>query len=371
MQKKLIALAIAGLASTAAFAQSNVTIYGVVDASVDVTNAGDSSTLGEGVHTTKISSNQSRIGFKGSEDLGDGLKAVFQLETAFNTDGTTASNLNSRNTFVGLASDNWGRVILGRYDTPYKTSTRAWDLFGDHLGDNRNLMGGAALTTAGLAGVNAIIPFDNRASNTVRYDSPNWGGFNLAVAYVDNAEAVAYSAPKSSEWSVSGSYAITSEWSAIAAYEKHFNVGLPALTTPTTEEKAWKVGASFKTGPFQASAIYEKTDDDFATSLGHKAWTVSGGYSVTTSDLIKLAYTKAGKLEGPFVGDTGAKQWAVGYDHTMSKRTKLYAEYVKLKNESGVGYGLTGAGLNTTGGSTVVSADSDPSAFSFGVRHAF
>jgi predicted porin len=364
MQKKLIALAIAGLASTAAFAQSNVTIYGVVDASVDVTNAGDSPTQ-TGVHTTKISSNQSRIGFKGSEDLGDGLKAVFQLETAFNEDGTTATNLNSRNTFVGLAGDNWGRVILGRYDTPYKTSTRAWDLFGDHLGDNRNLMGGANGT--------AIIPFDNRASNTVRYDSPNWGGFNLAVAYVDNAEGVIVSAPKSTEWSVSGSYAITSEWSAIAAYEKHFNVVAPA--TGPLDEKAWKVGASFKTGPFQASAIYEKTDDDFgAASLGHKAWTVSGGYNVTANDLIKLAYTKAGKVEGSvFAGDTSAKQWAVGYDHTLSKRTKLYAEYVKLKNESGVAYGLTGAGANTTGNNTptVLAADSDPSAFSFGIRHAF
>jgi predicted porin len=368
MQKKLIALAIAGLASTAAFAQSNVTIYGVVDASVDVTNAGDSSTLGQGVHTTKISSNQSRIGFKGTEDLGDGLKAVFQLETAFNTDGTpqTTSNtngnyLNSRNTFVGLASDNWGRVILGRYDTPYKTSTRAWDLFGDHLGDNRNLMGGA--------NGSSTIAFDNRASNTVRYDSPNWSGFNLAVAYVDNAEGVVVSAPKSTEWSVSGSYDITSEWAVIAAYEKHFNVVAPA--TGPLDEKAWKVGASFKTGPFQASAIYEKTDDDFVTSLGHKAWTVSGGYSITASDLIKLAYTKAGKLEGPFAGDTGAKQWAIGYDHTMSKRTKLYAEYVKLKNESGVGYGLTGAGGNTTGSVTALAADSDPSAFSFGVRHSF
>jgi predicted porin len=361
MQKKLIALAIAGLASTAAFAQSNVTIYGVVDASVDVTNSGDSSTAGSGVHTTKISSNQSRIGFKGTEDLGDGLKAVFQLETAFNTDGTTATNLNSRNTFVGLASDNWGRVILGRYDTPYKTSTRNWDLFGDHLADNRNLMGGANGTST--------IAFDNRASNTVRYDSPNWSGFNLAVAYVDNAETVVVSAPKSTEWSVSGSYAITSELSAIAAYEKHFNVAAPA--TGPLDEKAWKVGASFKTGPFQASAIYEKTDDDFAISLGHKAWTVSGGYNVTASDLIKLAYTKAGKLEGPFAGDTGAKQWALGYDHTMSKRTKLYAEYVKLKNESGIGYGLTGAGANTTGGVTALAADSDPSAFSFGVRHSF
>jgi predicted porin len=363
MQKKLIALAIAGLASSAAFAQSNVTIYGVVDASVDVTNAGDSATQ-TGVHTTKISSNTSRIGFKGSEDLGDGLKAVFQLETAFNADGTSATNLNSRNTFVGLAGDNWGRVILGRYDTPYKTSTRAWDLFADHLGDNRNLMGGANGAAA--------IPFDNRASNTVRYDSPNWGGFNLAVAYVDNAETVVTSAPKGSAWSASGSYTINSDWSLIAAYEKHNN-----LTSFTTlDEKAWKVGGSFKTGPFQASAIYEKTDDDFgAASLGHKAWTVSGGYSVTASDLIKLAYTKAGKLDGSvFASDTSAKQWAVGYDHTLSKRTKLYAEYVKLKNESGIGYGLTGAtgtGGNTTGATAALGVDADPSAFSFGVRHAF
>ena len=102
MQKKLIALAIAGLGFTgAAFAQTNVTLYGVVDASVDITDSGDASgatTSSSGQRTTKISSNVSRIGFKGTEDLGDGLKAIFQLETAFNADGTVFANNNSRNT---------------------------------------------------------------------------------------------------------------------------------------------------------------------------------------------------------------------------------------------------------------------------------
>ena len=146
MQKKLIALAIAGaFVAPAAFAESgNVTIYGIMDASYDITDNGNSTTA-QGEKTNKVSSNSSRLGFKGSEDLGNGLSAVWQLETGINVDGTTASNLNSRNTFVGLSGKTWGTVILGKHDTPYKISTRSLDMFGDGLADNRNIMGAGPL----------------------------------------------------------------------------------------------------------------------------------------------------------------------------------------------------------------------------------
>lgn len=381
MQKKLIALAIAGLGFTgAAFAQSNVTIYGVVDASVDFTNVGDGP-AGSGERATKISSNSSRIGFKGSEDLGDGLKAVFQLETAFNADGDnsaataatpahTAANLNSRNTFVGLASDSWGRVILGIYDTPYKTSTRSWDVFADHLADNRNLMGG-------VAGKTSAYQFDGRPLNTIRYDN-KWNDFSLAAAYVAGAESTTVSATKGSAWSLSGAFDFTSEFSGIVAYEKHTigSVGTGTLVPVAgvtavagNDEKAWKVGLGYKSGPIRAGLVYEKTSDDFATSLGHKAWTVDGGYTFAGNNEFKLAYTKANDLDG--VGSSGAKQWAVGLDHILSKRTKVYAEYVKLSNDAKASYGLTGAGGNNTAGVTAAAVDADPSAWQFGMRHSF
>lgn len=387
MQKKLIALAVAGLASTAAFAQSNVTIYGVVDASIDVTDNGDTSAGNSGVRTNKIDSNASRLGFKGSEDLGDGLKAVFQLETAFGADGTavTAAGLNSRNTFVGLADDSWGRVILGQYDTPYKTSTRNWDLFADHLADNRNLMGVG------------YIQFDGRPANTIRYDSPDWNGFNLAAAYVAGAETTTLSnQTKGNAWSLSGAYNFTSAFTGIVAYERHAfgtagtgtlgAVGAPAfipggpVAAANDDEKAWKLGVGYKDGPIRANFYYEKTDFNLAAGdTSRKAWTIDGGYTFAGNNEFKLAYTKANEFDG--TNSTGAKQWAAGVDHILSKRTKLYAEYVKLSNDSNAAYSLNGAGASTTGGFAVArvggvptpdtGAGADPSAWQFGIKHSF
>jgi len=383
MQKKLIALAIAGLVSTAAFAQSNVTIYGVVDASVDATDNGDTAAGVSGTRTGKISSNSSRIGFKGTEDLGDGVKAVFQIETGIDADGTGSDTGNSsRNTYVGLATDSWGQVLLGRYDTPYKTATRSWDLFADHLADNRNLMG------VGLLG------FDIRAANTMRYDSANFNGLKLAAAMIMGAESATLdSQDKGRAWSLSGSYDFTSAWTAVVAYQKNDfgatgtgTVAAPAATpaflaavgpipiAANDSEKAWKLGLGYKEGPIRANFVYEKTDLDIASgSSDRKAWTLGGGYTFGANE-IKLAYTKADEFDG--ASSTGAKQWAIGIDHLLSKRTKLYAEYVKLSNEDSAAYGLTGAG--STGSVAVArtgdlagGAGADPSAFQFGVKHSF
>lgn len=370
MQKKLIALAIAGLASTAAFAQSNVTIYGVVDASIDITDSGDT-TGATGDRTTKISSNSSRLGFKGTEDLGNGLKAVFQIETGIDADGTggTADNA-SRNTYIGLAADGWGQMIVGRYDTPYKTATSGWNLFGDHLADYRNLMG------------RGVINFDGRAPNTLRYDLTT-NGFSLAAAYVAGAEGTTLDTDtKGKGLSVSGSYTFNA-FTGVLAYEKHDfgTIGTNTMGTingtiggnavvlaANDSEKAWKAGLGYKEGPIRASLVYEKVDFDLAAGNSErKAWTVGGGYTFAGNNEVKLAYTKADELDG--VPSSGAKQWAIGVDHVMSKRTKVYAEYVKLSNESGAAYGLTGAG--STGSTAALGADSDPSAFQFGVKHSF
>ncbi|MFY9327320.1 MAG: porin [Georgfuchsia sp.] len=363
MQMKLIALAIAGLASTAALAESNVTIYGIMDASIDLTDTGDSATT-SGQQVTKISSNQSRIGYKGSEDLGDGLSAIFQIETAINADGGTTSSLNSRNTFVGLTDKTWGRFIMGQHDSPYKTNRI--DYFGDHLGDHRNLMG---LGTAS---------FDSRPSNTIRYDSPDMAGLKIALEWAAAAEGATTSgASKAAFFAGSGIYTITDEWDVRAAYQRHKYSTATGSTflaasgiTDGQAQRAWKLGTKYKSGPFSVGFEYEDISDDFAAAATkeHKAWTLGGSYKVGNNDF-KLAYTVRDDIKG--VADSGAKQIAVGVDHIMSKRTKLYAEYVKLTNDSAADFSLTGAGGNTTGGTKPLAAGGDPSAWQFGMKHVF
>lgn len=375
MQKKLIALAIAGLGlSGAAFAQSNVTVYGIVDVSYDITDNGDPTAGASGIRTSKISSNSSRLGFKGSEDLGGGLKAVFQIESAINSDSGAAAGttLAGRNTFVGLAGG-FGTVQLGHFDTPYKTATRALDPFGDYLGDNRNLMG------------KGTIGFDGRPDNIIAYISPTFGGgFTVTAAYVAGAEAaVTGGQDKGSAWSFNGTYS-TGPWYATVAHERHsFGTAATGSIVSTAGaadkvERASKLGVGYKDAVWTLGFVYESVSDDFPAvatagaaalpaSWEHKAWTLAGTYTAG-ANVFKAAYTHAGDRAD--VSDTGAKQWAIGVDRILSKRTKLFAQYVKLSNEDKSSfYSLTGAG--STGSVTAKGAGADPSAWTFGMRHTF
>jgi predicted porin len=127
MQKKLIALAIAGL-SGAAFAQSNVTIYGVADATFDIINVsgGSAALSGNTPNFTRVSTNGSRLGFKGTENLGNGLSALFQFESNANFDSGGALGT-SRDSFVGLSGD-FGKVILGNLSTPTRAFSALLDV---------------------------------------------------------------------------------------------------------------------------------------------------------------------------------------------------------------------------------------------------
>lgn len=372
MNKKLIALAIAAaLAPAAAMADSgNVTIYGVLDASIDMTENGNPTVGASGIRANKVSSNNSRLGFKGTEDVGNGLSAIWQIETTAAIDGgTAATTLGSRNTFLGLSSATMGTAILGRHDTPYKLATRGLDYFTDGLADNRNIMGGGAVSAGSVAS------FDGRQSDVVAYISPTMGGFNAAVAYVAGSEgAITSGQQKGNAWSAMGMYN-NGPIIASLAYEQHkfgdvstgdLNAPIPG-TIAGQKEKAWKLGAGYTFGPLAVNGVFEKISDDFAASNDHKDYTLAAKYALGSNDL-KLAYTHAGDKDGQ--SDTGAKQWALGVDHNMSKRTKVYVQYVRLNNDANATYGLNGAAAT---GSVMEAgrAGADPSALSLGMRHSF
>ncbi|MHB1291711.1 MAG: porin [Sulfuricella sp.] len=376
MNKKLLALAVAAaLAPAAAMADSgNVTIYGVMDASVDITNNGDGTAVAgvgptlNGTRAYKVSSNNSLIGFKGNEDLGNGTSAVWQLESTIGSDGT-AYAINTRNTFLGLSNKTMGALTLGRQDSPYKVSTRGLDYFTDGLADNRNLMGG------GTTGTGSATTFDNRWGDSVVYNSPNMSGFKAAAAIAAVAEnATLGSQTKGKAWSLAGMYD-NGPLTAGLAYERHSygdvaaagvnHPGFGSATYTGKTENAWKLGVGYSFGPLMVNGVYEKTSDNFATSKGHKAYTLGAKYKIGSNDL-KLAYIKAGDLAG--TPNSSAKQWALGVDHHMSKRTKVFAQYVKLSNDTAAKYGLTGANAS---GNVFANYDADPSALQIGMRHSF
>ena len=376
MQKKIIALAIAAAISAPAFADtSNVTVYGKADLSYDSIKTGTATNGTAGTTSNRVSSNTTLIGLKGSEDLGDGLSAIWQVESLIlvgNTAGvaattTAASNaqIGNRNTFLGLSSASAGTVVMGRHDTPYKISTRAYDVFGDGIADSRALTGG---------GVAAAASFDGRQDQVVAYISPKLGGVaTLAVGYVnlaplDNVATLA----KNSAVSVAGMFDIGSGFGAALAYEAH-DFGAAGVTA-ATKEKATKIGASYTMDAINVNFAYEKTSDNLtaltaANKNGHSDYYLSGKYSLTANDAIKLAYTKANTING--LTGTDAKQVTIGYDHVLSKRTSVYALYTKLSNGTAASYVL-GSGTSSVGGATTIAgAGASPSALAFGMKHTF
>jgi predicted porin len=380
MQKKIIALAIAAAVSAPAFADSNVTVYGVANVSYDMTKTG-STAAATYFSSNKVSSNTSRLGFKGNEDLGDGLSAVWQIESLIQIDGQTAAGntLANRNTFAGLSSASAGTVLMGRHDTPYNISNRKYDLFADGLADNRSIMGGGtALTTVGAS-------FDGRQPNVLAYISPAMSGFTGAVAYVAGAEGQTLAAQtKGSAWSLAGLYG-NGPISANIAYEVH-NIGnAPGTLGPvagvvgSVKESAWSISGGYKVEQFEINGIYEKTSDNFGGQaalgagalaagsdvLGHRAYYLSGKYNFG-SNAVKLAYADAGSLA--MGGNTGATQVTVGFDHSLSKRTTVYALYTQLSNDTAGAYLLS---PNGTGAPAVGGAGAKPTAFSFGMKHTF
>lgn len=359
MKKTLIALAVAGVvAAPAAFAAtSNVDIYGVMSYSVDRANTDDSTVDDTDLVTGR--DNVSRIGFKGSEDLGGGLSAIWQVESQLTTG---AGVLASRNTFVGLKSASMGTLILGQHDTPYKISTGKLDPFADTVGDYNAIIGRSSTLSAGNL-------LDVRANQTVAYITPTFSGFHAALAYVQVKNIEAAATDDVSAWSMMGMYE-NGPLFATAAYEKHSNT-LGASTVDTLS--SWKVGAGFSFGNAKIGAVYENSnggDTNAATAGGEPndrtAYYLSGQYNMGAIAL-KAAYGRAGDSNAAVGSDDGAKFYALGADYSLSKRTTVYGVYTKLNNDgtavAGGGYDLTPYASAATG--------NDPSAFSVGVKHTF
>lgn len=370
MQKKLIALAIASVFSAPAFADNaNFTFYGTADVSLDSVNTGNGTTTANGatavtgVTKQVVSSNVSKFGFKGSEDLGDGLAAIWQIEQQINIDDAAKNTFASRNTFAGLKSESLGTVLFGIHDTPYKISTRKLDVFGDNIADNRALLG---IKPNGSSSQS----FELRPTNVLAYISPAFGGVTAALARVNLNEGRTNNTQlTSSALSLAVMYDVAPFYASVA-HEKH---NLDSVVGAGKSESANRVGFGFSQEAFSVGLVYEKTTDNFgaggADSVGHKAYYVGGKYNIGMS-AVKLAYGKAGVLGtgATQIADSGASQFSVGYDHGLSKRTKLYVLYTKISNGKGINYGFS---QNSGAASTSSGYGTSPSAISLGLKHTF
>src|SRR5476649_578685 len=342
MKKSLVALALFGAFAGAAQAQSSVQIYGTVDAGV-------AKATGTTAQVTKRDNN--KLGFKGAEDLGGGLKAIFQLEIRFEPDTGTIENtsgVNSRPFFqgqsrVGLQGD-FGTVRLGRGLTAFQeTSTyfEPWSGMPTPVGFQTDLqVAGYTSDPLSPAGNSR-----NRFSNAVFYNSPVIEGFqfNATVASKEANTGPAFPFTPPSATNPSGNYAVaansqaaTNPYSVSATYTNPLFALMGAYERNALQAKLWSIGGSINptdSGLKLMASYQHQNDNSFKIiNTSTKAWLVGANYDVGPGKI------RAGYGQKTPDGVTKTKQASLGYDYNLSKRTYLYADISNKKTVSSANY---------------------------------
>ncbi|MGV3653777.1 MAG: porin [Noviherbaspirillum sp.] len=343
MKKSILAFTIAAISAGPALAQTNVTIYGVADAGISYADSGapgDSGVLG-------VSSGQqsgSRLGFRGSEDLGGGLSAIFTLENGFSIDNGAlgqGGRLFGRQAFVGLNSKSAGALKFGRQYNPIRGALESVDPFAFGLAGNIS---------------NVFDPHGERADNTVNYSTPNFGGFSGQVAY-SLGEAVG-STSLGRQWGLSAAYANGPLRVVAAHHDRNLTTGTPVVADGDT--RSTMLGGAYDLKMVKLHAAFAWNKGDAATGASSiDSRDMMAGVSVPLGAGTVLASYM--RKDNKLADDADANVWALGYTYSLSKRTNLYASYAKVKNDRLARVGLGGS----------AAAGNDPSLFNVGIRHRF
>ena len=383
MKKTLMVAALSGLFATAAQAQSSVTLYGLIDAGLTYTNNQN------GSHNFKMTSgavNGSRWGLRGAEDLGGGLKAIFVLENGFNIgNGQLGQNSREfgRQAFVGLSSNQYGAVTLGRQ----------YDSMVDYVAP-------LALTGTQYGGTQFAHPFDNdnldnsfRVNNSVKYTSVDYAGFKFGGQYGFSNEADGFADNR--QYSVGASYNY-GPLNIAAGYMQLNNSVTPAGAINNTSgavagdntfvaglQRTFGAGLNYAFGPATVGFVFTQTKLEDASGISGAAVGNGGGTLQLTDNYARFnnyelngryALTPALSLSGAYTYTDarldGAKpsfhQFSLQTAYSLSKRTDVYlqGEYVHAIDlgDSGIGAPINGVGMSST--PNQVSA-------TVGIRHRF
>ena len=307
MKKSLIALAVLA-ASGVAFAQSSVTLYGVADAGIGKIEAGgnDGSDKTEFISGSTMNNGTSRLGVRGVEDLGGGLKAGFQFETGLDLDNgaqaDTAFWARQANVWLG---GNWGTFKLGRQFTPSYLTTATYELTGTA---NYSALG----NTYNYAGIGL------RANSAFAYVTPNFGGFSAALAYVTKTDLGADKAA----------------WDLGLMYKNGpIGVGVSANKFSTSKTN-YQVGGKYSFGNFAVAASYTQASNAAKAVRRGAGLGVSGTFGAFTATLDLTRDTK-----NEWTGDKYTNG-VVELKYALSKRTFVYGAFLRYDDTNNYGIGI-------------------------------
>ena len=342
MKKSLIALAVLA-ASGAAMAQSSVTLYGVLDTGLTYSK-GEESVYG----MTHVGGNvNSRLGFRGVEDLGNGLKATFNLEAGMGVDdGTdyfTGNGMAFRRTStVGLAG-NFGEVRLGRMLTSSYLAVSRYDAFGDT---------GIGASLAWNIPQTGYAP---RTENAISYTSPNFSGFKIGAEYGFGEKQKA----RDSRYFGMGATYDNGPLSLGLGYDRLNSNTMDGLLA-ASDLKTVHLGGAYNFGVAKLLAFYKQSKVSNAPKF--KTFGLGVSAPVGAAGEVRASYNNY-KISD----DNGkANQLSLGYVHNLSKRTALYGTYAYIKNKDGLAFQLNGA----MAGAGLKDGEKQHG-LQLGVRHAF
>ncbi|WP_321907740.1 porin [Paraburkholderia sp. J11-2] len=391
MKKKLaIAAAVAATFASASYAQSSVTLYGIVDAGLtyttNVAKMNPDGTVSGNRNFALTSGNlsASRWGLRGVEDLGGGLKTIFTLESGFNiANGQQNGGLFNRQAYVGLTQDQYGTVTFGRqfdsmidYVSPL-TAVGTWGgNYTAHLIDNDDLNGTFSL------------------NNSIKYTSPNFSGFQFGGLYAFSNQAGgfavnrAYSAGMSYAYQglrlgaaytqingvdANGGGAVQGSPMAYTLNQASLNGPIGAIGA-NERQRNWGAGASYTYGPMVGGVVFtqSRVNDSLGNSLRFNNIEANARYNLTPALGIGAMYTYT-NANGSVLDANGSNsahwhQFALQADYSLSKRTDVYLE----------GVGMWGAGQNAVGitqvgfqGNDNFSSSKNQGIITTGIRHRF
>lgn len=311
----------------------------------------------------RVSNYRSVLGFRGQEDLGDGLYAIFQIEGAVSLDTGTGSIAN-RDTRVGLRGV-LGTAFAGNWTLPYTLATQSFDPFYPTTAGYMAVIGNGSAPSSD--NVMDRSSFDRRQQNVFQYWTPAFGPFDAKFAYSFGESVVAATGAKPSLGSASITYSLH-DLTITAAAEVH-----RYYQTARTTDKAGKLGAAYQLGSVRLSGLIERIEYQTANGdLTRNAAYISAVYktgSLSVLGGLSRARSGSGSATGT-VGffrsgpGTGASQLTAGAEYAFSKRTTAYSFYSRINNDSAGRYDFA---IN----SLAVAPGQSPSVFSVGLRHSF
>ena len=347
LRKHFAGFAVTALAAAIpAVAMADVSIYGRAHVSVDYLDDGAD------YSETNLSSNASRLGFKGDHEINSNLTAFFQIEQEINFGTDSDNTLNTRDTFVGLKGG-FGSARMGRFDSPFKGARGPANLFGDQVGDMRNL------TRVGNA------RFDERYDNTLEYTTPDMSGFFAKLGYSVQEGEEADSDADESVMSGSLNYA-GSALEAALAYES------AEEDTGRGERDGIRVAAADKiTDGFKAVGFYQTVDytsdavtDAVQDQLSSDTYGLGAEFKVAENTALKGMWMTRDSDADNFDSD----MWVVGVEHKRDKAVRVYANYALVSNDENVNLTPWAQSRSAAPGGTV---NEDASGLSVGLRYDF